>query len=49
MATPILNLSPEDGGLIASAVLAVWACGWGFRVLVRAIRNTDGVTNESES
>ena len=40
--TPVLNLSPGEGALIAGAVLAVWAVGWAFRVLIRLLRS-DGV------
>jgi hypothetical protein len=42
--TPVLNLSPGEGALIAGAVLAVWAVGWAFRVLIRLLRS-DSVVN----
>lgn len=46
--TPLFNLSVEEGGQIASAILAVWAVAWGIRLLVRLIQ-TGGPSNESES
>jgi len=45
----ITDLSPAQGGEIAGAVLAIWALGWGFRTLIRTLRETDSETNhESE-
>jgi len=41
-------LSLEGGALIAGAVLAVWAVGYGFRALIRAL-NIDSKTSTSES
>lgn len=48
-----LSLSPfqldEAGGaLIASAVLAIWAVGYAFRMLIRTL-NTDGNQTSNES
>lgn len=45
---PLLSLSVEDGGAIASAVLAVWVVGWAFRVLIRMLKTTDGDSSTSE-
>jgi len=45
---PPFQLSTADGALIAGAILAVWALGWGFRVVIHAL-NIDGVKPESES
>lgn len=39
---PVLNLSPEEGAQIASAILAVWAVAWAFRVLIQAMKSSDG-------
>lgn len=39
---PLLNLTPAEGALIASAVLAVWGVGWAFRVLIQTLKHTDG-------
>lgn len=36
-----LNLSAEDGVLLSTAILGVWAVAWSFRALARAL-NTDG-------
>lgn len=41
-ALPVLSLSPEEGAVISGAVLLIWAVGWGFRVLIQTLRNTDG-------
>jgi len=46
----ITDLSPEQGGQIAGAILAIWALGWAFRTAIRALKTVDGETNhESES
>lgn len=45
---PVLNLEPADGGLIAGAILAVWAIGYGFRLLIKAL-SIDGNSPTSES
>ena len=37
LATNPFVLTPEDGGLISFAVIAVWAVAWGFRVLASAV------------
>jgi hypothetical protein len=48
--TPFFNLDEAGGAQIAGAVLAVWAIGWAFRVLIRTLKSTDGnSTSESES
>jgi hypothetical protein len=39
---PLLDLTPSEGGLIASAVLAVWAVAWAFRMLIRFLSSSDG-------
>ncbi len=36
---PLFELTPEEGAQIAGAVLAVWAVGWAFRVLIQTLRN----------
>lgn len=41
-ALPVLSLSVEEGAAISGAVLLIWAVGWGFRVLIQTLRNTDG-------
>ncbi len=44
LALPPLQLDTADAGLIAGAILIVWATAYGFRVLIRAL-NVD--RNES--
>lgn len=42
------QIDTEDGTKIAGAVLAVWAVGWGARMVIRAL-NVDSVSStESE-
>lgn len=41
LSLPPLQLDTADGAAIAGAVLAVWAVGWAFRMLIRAL-NIDG-------
>lgn len=48
LSLPPLQLSTAEGALIASAILAIWAVGWGFRMLIQTL-NTDGKpTSESD-
>lgn len=42
LSLPPLQLGTGEGAQIAAAVLAIWAIGWGFRVLVQALKKTDG-------
>jgi hypothetical protein len=46
--SPLQSLTVEEGGAIAGAVLAVWAVGWGVRVLVQMVRFTDGNSSTKE-
>jgi hypothetical protein len=39
------NLSPEDGALVAGAVIGVWCIAWACRALYRALA-TDGEASE---
>lgn len=48
LSLPPLQLTAAEGAQIAGAVLAVWAIGWGFRVLVRVLKNTDGISSTTE-
>jgi len=41
---PPFQLSSAEGALIASAVLAVWAVGFGFRAVIAAL-NSDSVSS----
>lgn len=45
---PPFNLSEADGALIAGAILAVWAIGWAYRVLVKTLKHTDGYSISEE-
>ena len=46
LSLPPLQLDTADGAAIAGAVLAVWAVGWAFRMLIRAL-NIDGNSSTS--
>lgn len=39
---PVLDLSPAEAAQISSAILLVWAVGYGFRALIQALKSTDG-------
>ena len=39
---PLLDLSPGEAAQISSAILLVWAVAWAFRVLIQAIKSSDG-------
>lgn len=41
LSLPPLQLDAAEGAAIAGAVLAVWAVGWAFRMLIRTL-NIDG-------
>lgn len=47
LSIPPLQLDAAEGAAIAGAVLAIWAIGWAFRMLIQTL-NIDGKTN-SES
>lgn len=44
---PLLDLTPVEGAQIAGSILAVWAIGVIFRMIIKAL-NTDGTTNLKE-
>ena len=46
---PLLQLTAEEGGAIASAILAIWAIGWGFRALIHTLKHTDGNSTSEEN
>lgn len=48
LSLPPLQLDAAGGALIASAVLAIWAVGYAFRMLIRTL-NTDGNPTSNES
>jgi len=47
LSLPPLQLDAADGAAIAGAVLAVWAVGWAFRMLIRAL-HIDGTSSTSK-
>jgi len=50
LSLPPLQMTAEEGALIAGAVLAVWAVGYGFRALIRTLSiGSVSSTSESES
>ena len=48
LSLPPLQLSSAEGAIIASAILAVWAVGWGIRMLIQTLKSSDGNNQESE-
>lgn len=46
LSLPPLQLDAAEGAAIASAILAIWAIGFGFRALIRTLKNTDGNSTE---
>jgi hypothetical protein len=49
LSLPPLQLSADDGAVIASAILAIWAIGWGFRALIQTLKHTDGNSTTEEN
>lgn len=47
LSLPPLQLTAAEGGAIAGAILAVWAVGFGFRSVIRALNIDGNSTNES--
>lgn len=41
LSIPGLTLSPEDGALVAVAILSVWFIGWGWRAAMKALNLGD--------
>lgn len=41
LSTPWQSLTAADGAQISSAVLLVWATAWGFRTLIRFLKEGD--------
>ena len=41
LSLPPLQLSLEDGGQIAVAILGVWVVGWAVRMVIRAMNGAD--------
>lgn len=50
LALPPLQLDAADGAAIGGAILLVWAVGWAFRMLIRALNvDTVGPSDGSDS
>ena len=49
LSLPPLQLSADEGAVIAGAILAIWAIGWGFRALIQTLKNTDGNSTFEEN
>lgn len=49
LSLPPLQLTAEEGAQIAGAILAIWALGWGFRVLLQTLKKTDGNSTNEEN
>ena len=49
LSLPPLQLSADEGAVIASAILAIWAIGWGFRALIQTLKHTDGNPTSEEN
>ena len=48
LSLPPLQLDASEGAAIAGAVLAVWAVGWAFRMLILTLRDSDGNSTTQE-
>ena len=48
LSLPPLQLDPAEGAQIASAILAVWAVGFGIRAAIRALNSDGNQTSESD-
>ena len=49
LSLPPLQLSADEGAVIAGAILAIWAIGWGFRALIQTLKHTDGNSTTEEN
>jgi len=43
---PPFQLTTEEGGLIAAAIVGVWAVGWAIRMIIRAVSVADPKTED---
>lgn len=43
---PPFQLTAEEGGFVAAAILGVWAIGWAFRLIIRALSVSEAKTEE---
>lgn len=49
LSLPPLQLDSVDGALIASAILAIWAIGFGIRAVIQTIKSGGISNSESET
>lgn len=49
ISTPWQSLTAADGLQIVSAILLVWVVGWGFRTLIRFLKESDETSKGDES
>lgn len=42
LSLPPFQLDAAEGAAIAGAILAVWAVGWAFRMLIQTLKTSDG-------
>ena len=49
LSLPPLQLSADEGAVIAGAILAIWAIGWSFRALIQTLKHTDGNSTSEEN
>lgn len=49
LALPVLDLSTSDAAYISSAILLIWAVGYAFRMLIRALHIDGGSTSTEEN
>lgn len=48
LSLPPLQMDAADGALIASAILAIWALGFGFRAAIRTLNIGGNPQSENE-
>jgi hypothetical protein len=49
LSLPPLQIDAAEGAQIAGAILAVWATGFGIRMLIQTLKTSDGNSTESET
>lgn len=46
LSLPPLQLTAQEGGMVAVAVVSVMAVGWGVRMVIRTLRSDEGSAEE---
>lgn len=49
LSLPPLQLDEAAGAQIAGAILAVWAVGYGIRLVIQALKSDGNINSESDS